>query len=103
MIYQIKTNTKGYILRHYIVTVCKDLNDIITLICHGKILDYTCHNRAKRHAAIIDSKQIGATVDTIRNNLKGHVSPANHPWRHFMINPLATKIYAQKHTQNDVI
>lgn len=96
MIYQIKTNTKGYRLRHSIVTVCKDLNDVITLVCHGKILDYTCHNRAKRNAAIIDSKQIGAKVDSIRNNVQGHIPPANHPWRHFIINPVATEIYAQK-------
>ena len=96
IIYQIKTNTKGYRLRHSIVTVCKDLNDVITLVCHGKILDYTCHSRAKRNAAIIDSKQIGAKVDSIRNNVKRHVPPANHPWRHFIINPVATEIYAQK-------
>jgi len=96
MIYQIKTNTKGYRLRHSIVTVCKDLNDIITLVCHGKILDYTCHNRAKRNAAIVDSKQIGAKIDSIRQNAKGHTPPANHPWRHFIINPTATENYAQK-------
>jgi transposase len=102
MIYQIKTNTKGYRLRHSIVTVCKDLNDVITLVCHRKILDYTCHSRAKRNAAIIDSKQIGAKVDSIRNNVKGHIPPANHPWRHFIINPVATEIYAQKTHQQMV-
>jgi len=32
MIYQIKTNTKGYRLRHAKVTVCKDLDDVITLV-----------------------------------------------------------------------
>jgi transposase len=103
MIYQIKTNTKGYRLRHSIVTVCKDLNEIITLVCHGKILDYTCHNRAKRNAAIIDSKQIGAKMDSIRNKAKGHIPAANHPWRHFIINPIATETYAQKTRQNGVI
>jgi transposase len=87
MIYQIKTNTKGYRLRHSIVTVCKDLNDIITLVCQGKILDYTCHDRARRNAAIVDSKQIGSKVDLIKNNVKKYTPPANHPWRHFIINP----------------
>lgn len=52
MIYQIKTNTEGYRLRHSIVTVCKDLNDVITLVCRGRVLDYTCHKRAKRNPDI---------------------------------------------------
>lgn len=96
MIYQIKTNTKGYRLRHSIVTVCKDLNDVITLVCRGKILDYTCHERAKRNAAIVDAKQIGSKVDSIKDNAKKYTPPANHPWRHFIINPIKTEIYAQK-------
>lgn len=83
VIYQIKTNTKGYRLRHSKVTVCKDLNDIITLVCQGKILDYTCHVRAKPNAAIIDAKQIGAKIDSIKNEAKKYIPPANHPWRHF--------------------
>ena len=96
VIYQIKTNTKGYRLRHSMVTVCKDLNDIITLVCQGKILDYTCHERAKPNAAIVDSKQLESKVDSIRNNAKKYTPPANHPWRHFIINPTVTEGYAQK-------
>jgi transposase len=96
VIYQIKTNTKGYRLRHSMVTVCKDLNDVITLVCRGKILDYTCHERAKRNAVIVDSKQIGSKVDSIRKNAKTHTPAANNPWRHFIINPIATERYAQK-------
>ncbi len=96
MIYQIKTNTKGYRLRHSQATVCKDLNDAITLVCQGKILEYTCHERAKRNAPIVDGKQVGAKVDLIKNNAKKHTPAANHPWRHFIINPTATETYAQK-------
>lgn len=96
MIYQIKTNTKGYRLRHSIVTVCKDLNDVITLVCRGKILDYTCHKRAKRNADIVDSKQLCAKLDSIAHKTKKYTPPANHPWRHFIINPIKTEIYAQK-------
>ena len=95
-IYQIKTDTKGYRLRHSIVTVCKDLNNIVTLVCHGKILDYACHNKVKRNPAIIDSKQIGSKVDSISNAAKGHIPPANHPWRHFIINPAKAAINALK-------
>lgn len=96
MIYQIKTNTKGYRLRHSLVTVCKDLNDVITLVCRGKILDYTCHKRAKRNADIVDSKQLGSKLDSIAHKEKKYTPPANHPWRHFIINPIKTEIYAQK-------
>jgi transposase len=96
VIYQIKINSKGYRLRHAKVTVCKDLNDFITLVCQGKILDYTCHARAKPNAVIVDAKQLELKVDSIRNNAKKYTPPANHPWRHFIINPIKTEIYAQK-------
>jgi hypothetical protein len=96
MIYQIKTNTTGYRLRHANITVCKDLNDVITLVCQGKILEYTCHVRAKRNADIVDAKQLGAKMDVIRNNAKKYTPPANHPWRHFIINPAKSAINAIK-------
>ena len=100
MIYQIKTNTKGYRLRHALVTVCKDLNDVITLVCRGKILDYTCHKRAKHNAAIVDAKELGVKVDSIKSTAKKPIAAAaNHPWRHFIINPIKTEIYAQKGRQ----
>jgi len=103
MIYQIKTNTKGYRLQHAVVTVCKDLNDVVTLVCQGKILDYTCHERAKRNATIVDAKQLGSKMDAIKNNAKKYTPPANHPWRHFIINPTATEIYAEKaHHRGDI-
>lgn len=99
IIYQIKTNTKGYRLQHAAVTVCKDLQGAITLVCQGKILEYTCHKRAKPNAAIVDAKQLESKVDSIRDNIKRHTPPANHPWRHFIINPNATEAYAQKTSQ----
>jgi transposase len=99
VIYQIKTNTKGYRLQHATVTVCKDLHGVITLVCQGKILEYTCHERAKPNAAIVDAKQLELKVDSIRNNTKKYTPPANHPWRHFIINPKATEAYAQKTPQ----
>jgi transposase len=96
MIYQIKTNTKGYRLRHAMLTVCKDLEDVITLVCRGKILAYTCHKRAKRNADIVDAKQLETKVDSIKNNAKKYTPPANHPWRHFIINPAKAAINALK-------
>ena len=96
MIYQIKTATKGYRLRHSIVTVCKDLNDVITLVCRGKILDYTCHKRAKRNADIVDSKQLCAKLDSIVHKAKKYIPPANHPWRHFIMDPAKAALNAIK-------
>lgn len=96
VIYQIKTNTPGYRLRHAKVTVCKDMNDVITLVCQGKILEYSCHARAKRNADIVDAKQLGSKVDSIKNNAKKYTPPANHPWRKFIINPAKEAISIQK-------
>lgn len=98
VIYQIKTNTKGYRLQHSMVTVCKDLHGVITLVCQGKILDYTCHERAKPNATIVDAKQLESKIDSIKDNTKKYTPPANHPWRHFIINPNATEAYAQKNS-----
>ena len=57
--------------------VCKDLNNVITLVCKGKILDYTCHARAKRNADIVDAKQLGSKVDSIVNKAKKHTQRQN--------------------------
>jgi transposase len=95
VIYQIKTNTTGYRLRHAKVTVCEDLNGVITILREGKKLDYTRHERAKHNAEIVDAKQLGAKVDSIKHNAKKYTPPANHPWRHYIINPTATERYAQ--------
>lgn len=95
VIYQIKTKTTGYRLRHAKVTVCEDLNGVITILRQGKKLDYTRHDRAKHNAEIVDSKQLMAKVDSIKHNAKIYTPPANHPWRHYIINPTATEAYAQ--------
>lgn len=87
MIYQIKTNTKGYRLRYATVTVCEDLNGVVTLVCHGKILDYTCHIRAKHNPDIVDAKQLALKVESIKPERKPFKPAPDHPWRHFVIDP----------------
>jgi len=96
VIYQIQTKTTGYRLQHAVVTVCEDLNGEITILRQGKKLEFTRHDRAKHNAEIIDSKQLGAKVDSIKQNAKKYTPPANHPWRHYIINPIKTEDYAQK-------
>ena len=95
VIYQIKTNTKGYRLRHAKVTICEDLNGKITILHNGKPLDFTRHDRAKHNAEIVDAKQLAVKVELIKKNAKKYIPPANHPWRHYIINPIKTEIYAQ--------
>lgn len=87
MIYQIKTNTKGYRLRHATVTVCEDLNGIINIAHRGRILEYTRHVRAQHNPEIIDSKQLPLKMNAIKLAPKKFKPKANHPWRHFVINP----------------
>ena len=96
MIYQIKTNTKGYRLRYATVTVSEDLNGIITIIHQGKILEYTCHVRAQRNADIIDSKQLNPKLESIRTSRKPFKPAPNHPWRHFVLNPAKAEINTTK-------
>jgi transposase len=96
VIYQVKTNTKGYRLQHAMVTVCEDLNGVITILRQGKVLEHTRHNRAKKNADIVDGKQLDSKVDSVKKTAKKYIPPVNHPWRHYIVNPIQTEIYAQK-------
>jgi transposase len=88
MIYQIKTTTKGYRLRHATVTVCEDLNGSISIIHGKKILEDTCHAKAKRNPDIVNSKELNSKMASIRSTSSKPFKPkANHPWRSFVINP----------------
>lgn len=98
VIYQVITNTKGYRLQHATVTVCEDLNGTITILRQGKALEYRRHDRAKKNADIVDAKELDSKLDTIKHTAKKYIPPANHPWRHYIVNPLQTEIYAKKHT-----
>lgn len=101
MIYQIKTKTKGYRLRYAIVTVCEDLNGVVTLIHRGKILDYSCHIRAKHNPEIVDSKQLALKIESIKPSRKPFKPPPEHPWRHFVLNPAKAAIRALNSRQKN--
>jgi len=96
VIYQIKTATTGYRLQHVMVIVCTELSGKVTIVRQGKILNYTCHDRAKRNPDIIDSKQLGAKLDAIKHAAKKYKPKADHPWRHYIINPAKAAINALK-------
>jgi transposase len=95
MIYQIKTNTKGYRLRHTTVTVCEDLDGQVSIVHQGKILDYSCHKRARANPDIINAKELNKKINTVRKQTQ-YKPKANHPWRFFVINPEKAELKAQK-------
>jgi len=84
MIYQIKTETRGYRLQQGTIKVCEDLTGVISLLYHGKKLDYTVINKSeKRRPEIVDAKQLSSKLETVKRT----IPKANHPWRHYVINP----------------
>lgn len=80
-LYQIKTESKGYRLRHAKVTVCEDLEGKITIIYKGKKLPYTCYKKQKKTAEIIGVKVLNHKIDTIVK--RRHKPSMNHPWRQY--------------------
>ena len=79
IIYQIKTNKPGYGLRHAIITVCKDLSGVISLLYKGRALDYVCHKKQKRAPGIVGAKQLEVKLEQIKKYIPG----PNHPWRRY--------------------
>jgi len=78
-IYQIKTESSGYRLRHAKVRVCEDLEGKITIIYKDRKLEYSCHKKQKRAAEIVEVKALNYKMDTIA---KKRCKPsANHAWR----------------------
>ena len=78
-IYQIKTENKGYRLRHAIVRVCEDLEGKITIIYKGEKLEYSCYKKQKKTAEIIEAKALNHKVDSIAK--KRYKPSADHAWR----------------------
>ncbi len=82
-IYQIKTDTPSYTMRGADVTVCRDLNDGISLLYKGKMLSYTVHEKRKKSTQVASTKEINQLVDTLKSDARtrGHIPSADHPWR----------------------
>jgi len=82
-LYQIKTENKGYRLRHAKVTVCEDLEGKITIIYKGEKLPYKYYKKQKKTAEIIEAKIINHKIDSI---IKSRHKPSmDHPWRRYKI------------------
>lgn len=82
-LYQIKTEDKGYRLRHAKVTVCEDLEGEVTIIYKGEKLEHQCHKKQKRSAKIIESKDLNHKIDSIVK--RKHNLCINHFWKQYKV------------------
>ena len=82
-LYQIKTENKGYRLRHAKVTVCEDLEDEVTIIYKEEKLNHKCHKKQKKTAEIIEAKDLNHKIDSIIK--KKHKPCINHPWKQYKV------------------
>ena len=80
-LYQIKTASKGYGLRHAKLTVCEASDGKVTLIYKHKTLDFDIFDKENRPSKIITSKEVNAKVD---GRSKGHQPKADHPWKRYI-------------------
>lgn len=83
-LYQIQSRGGGYHLRGAQITVCEHLDGRITLLYHGRPLDYDTLAKGERPAPVEDDKTLNQRVDQA---LVTRTSPPvtkpkpNHPWR----------------------
>lgn len=85
-IYRIVTKQKGYRLRNSVITVCEDLNGVVTLLYKGKALEYREYKKQKRAPEIAGAKEIDSQMERIKMVNKNIPAP-EHPWRRWAINP----------------
>lgn len=84
-IYQIKSKTQSYAMRHARVTVCVDMNNHITLLYKGKSLPYSIHEKHKKVSQVATAKEINHLVNSLKRDsrTRGHKPSDNHPWRKY--------------------
>lgn len=87
VIYQVKTEGKGYRLRHAKAVICERMDGTICLMYQGKELPYTAHLKQKRAAEIVGAKEIDSKLNQVKKQAEKYVPTADHPWRHYVINP----------------
>ncbi|HET6655663.1 MAG TPA: ISNCY family transposase [Gammaproteobacteria bacterium] len=83
-LYQVHTRTAAHRLRHARVTVCEAFDGTITLLCQGKVLNYSCWSRTPP-TPTADSKDLNDQVDQIKRvktRGRSRKPASNHPWRH---------------------
>ncbi len=94
VIYQIETKRPSYALRKATVRVRENAAGQVTIEYKGKPLAYTVHHEQAHQAEVVTSKQLSLKLDALMAPTAKpsvYVPPADHPWRHFTINPRHTK------------
>ena len=88
VVYQIQTARPTYALRHAQVEVRERWDGNLAILYKGKPLAYTVYREPPRQAELIPSKMLNAELNArgaAKKKRKGHVPPADHPWRKFQI------------------
>lgn len=93
LIYQIKTNTKGYRLRQSSVTIAINTDDITTVWFKNQKIDYTIIDKNLK-TIISDNKNINKIIKPRAQ----YIPPPDHPWRKY--NLFYKKITVSLHDQN---
>lgn len=91
-IYQILTRGPGLALRGAKVTVCKHMDNRISILFKNRLLPYRIIEKSTRYTPIKDSKTINSKVDDaikIKSKKPPWKPPADHPWRHAKIKTTA--------------
>jgi hypothetical protein len=85
-VYQIQTERPSYALRNAQVTVCRNAQDVITILYNGKSLPYTIYNQQVQQAEVVSAKQLDHTLQEKR---LPHKPAPDHPWRTGFTPPLS--------------
>ncbi len=84
IIYQIKSEGKGYRLRQSSITVCEDNQQQVTLRYKNSSLDYVTFDKKNRPTQIINAKGIERSLEKIKASAKQSYKPSQyHPWRQY--------------------
>ena len=86
VVYQIQTERPSYALRNAVVTVCRDRHENVTILYHGKSLNFTVFHQQAKQSEIVQSKHID---QALLNQSKAHTPAPDHPWRKGFATPLS--------------
>ncbi|HID5454888.1 ISNCY family transposase [Klebsiella pneumoniae] len=82
--FQIRSEGRGYRLRHSIVTVCENFEGEIAVLYEGRVLGWEKYVDGPEPIPLDDEKSVHERVDRARVNLRSkyYVKPkADHPWQ----------------------
>ena len=80
VIYQIQSPGSTYVLRRAKVIVCENAQGEITILRHGRPLQYSVFHKQQRQAEVVMPKEIDGHLEKLK---EPHKPAANHPWRQY--------------------